>query len=298
MPTNTIGNFLYLGRFADTDPDETDGVLTENAADLLGVYNDLSLVEVTAVDNNSDTIIRDDEANDSSGDSLIYDVGYGEQNVENDSTVQYAAQVTLADGSTITGNFFVIQTTSGDVFLMADIALDNVAIAAVELLEVRSAVRTHFATGQSIDNSQVVCFLAGTRVDTPIGHRRVEDLRPGDIVNTLRDGPMPLIWVGSMQVAATDTTKPIRFEPDALGRNIPASTLLVSPQHRVLGCNKAAKRMNGSHFFSPRPSSCFLWMAFPWQVAKRRSGITTCYFPDMSPYALRARGVKRFTMEM
>ncbi|MFM1862967.1 MAG: hypothetical protein RLZ26_1489, partial [Pseudomonadota bacterium] len=47
------------------------------------------------------------------------------------------------------------------------------------------------------DAAAVVCFAAGTLIQTDRGARRVEDLRPGDGVVTLDRGVQPLRWAGS-----------------------------------------------------------------------------------------------------
>jgi Ca2+-binding RTX toxin-like protein len=79
--------------------------------------------------------------------------------------------------------------------------------------------------------SVVICFAAGTRVETPGGPVAVEDLRPGDLVATRDDGPQPLRWIGRRTVPAEGAFAPIRFSPGSIGNHAP---LLVSPQHRML----------------------------------------------------------------
>lgn len=85
-------------------------------------------------------------------------------------------------------------------------------------------------TGLVTINS-IPCFVAGTRIRTPQGDRRVEDLRPGDLVSTLDDGPQPVRWIGRRQVAAEGAFAPIRIRAGTFGRH---GTLMLSPQHRVL----------------------------------------------------------------
>lgn len=75
------------------------------------------------------------------------------------------------------------------------------------------------------------CFTPGTMIETPDGPRAVEDLKPGDLVNTVDNGPQPLLWVGRTTVAATGDTAPIRFEAGVLDLD---RETLVSPQHRML----------------------------------------------------------------
>ena len=86
-------------------------------------------------------------------------------------------------------------------------------------------------TGFDVDIPPVVCFVAGTLIETASGQAPVEDLAPGDLVRTLDRGFRPLTWVGRKRVRAAGSVAPVRFDTGALGNTRP---LLVSPQHRML----------------------------------------------------------------
>ena len=77
----------------------------------------------------------------------------------------------------------------------------------------------------------VPCFTAGTLIATPVGDRKVETLKPGDLVLTEDEGPQPLRWVGQRSVPATGPLAPIRIAPDSFGSH---GEILVSPLHRIL----------------------------------------------------------------
>ncbi len=79
------------------------------------------------------------------------------------------------------------------------------------------------------------CFARGTPILTTAGERAVEDLRPGDLVVTLDNGPQPVLWHGSRALGPRDLAlrpdlRPIRLAPGHWGDR----PLVVSPQHGVL----------------------------------------------------------------
>lgn len=85
----------------------------------------------------------------------------------------------------------------------------------------------------------VICFTPGTLIETPQGPRRVEDLRPGDAVQSKDSGPQEVQWIGSRRMTgarlfAMPKLRPIRFRPGALGVERPDQELIVSPDHRML----------------------------------------------------------------
>ena len=85
----------------------------------------------------------------------------------------------------------------------------------------------------------VICFTPGTLIDTPLGKRPVEALRPGDWVQTRDDGPQELLWVGARRMSgarlyALPHLRPVRIRAGAFGMDRPEGDLLVSPQHRML----------------------------------------------------------------
>ncbi|WP_370401748.1 Hint domain-containing protein [Sulfitobacter sp. JB4-11] len=77
----------------------------------------------------------------------------------------------------------------------------------------------------------VVCFAAGTMIETSKGSRAVETLTPGDLVQTRDGGLQPLRWVGQTLVAAQGDLAPIVISAGTFGNT---RDLVVSPQHAVL----------------------------------------------------------------
>lgn len=75
------------------------------------------------------------------------------------------------------------------------------------------------------------CFAAGTLIETTDGFCAVEDLKPGDMVITMDNGPQPVRWVGQRTVSGRGQFAPIRIASGALGNT---RALMVSPQHRML----------------------------------------------------------------
>lgn len=80
-------------------------------------------------------------------------------------------------------------------------------------------------------NGNPVCFVAGTRIQTPEGPRRVEDLRAGDRVITLDEGAQVLRWVGGGMVHAEGEALPVVIEAGALDND---ADLRVSGRHLLL----------------------------------------------------------------
>lgn len=107
--------------------------------------------------------------------------------------------------------------------------------------------------GAVLDNvSFVSCFTLGTLIDTPDGPRRVEDLRPGDLVLTADDGPQPVRWVGRRQISLAELLGdprlwPVTIRAGALGPQQPARDMRVSRQHRILRTGWACEL----HFAEP-----------------------------------------------
>lgn len=94
----------------------------------------------------------------------------------------------------------------------------------------------------------VICFTAGTRIATPDGFRRVEDLREGDMVQTKDDGAQPVLWAGARRLTgarlfAMPHLRPMRIRAGVLGPDIPDGDLLVSPNHRMVIRGPAAQAL-------------------------------------------------------
>ena len=101
------------------------------------------------------------------------------------------------------------------------------------------------------ETASVVCFAAGTMIDTAAGPIAVEDIEPGCYVKTLDHGLQPVRWIGCVHLGAGTLLRnpklaPIRISAGVLGHGTPAQDLLVSPQHRVYLRSRIAERMFGS----------------------------------------------------
>lgn len=95
-----------------------------------------------------------------------------------------------------------------------------------------------------------VCFTRGTSIATDRGEVPVEKLLVGDQVWTQDHGLQTIRWIGAQGLSASELKRnpeyrPVRIRAGALGEGMPASDLLVSPQHRVLVSSPVAYRMFG-----------------------------------------------------
>jgi len=93
-------------------------------------------------------------------------------------------------------------------------------------------------TGDGLVIIEAVCFVAGTRVQTPAGEARVEELKISDLVTTRDHGAQPVRWIGrqTFSTVFADPLRalPIRIRAGALGDQSPTRDLLVSTCHAIL----------------------------------------------------------------
>jgi len=114
-------------------------------------------------------------------------------------------------------------------------------------------------------SSLYVCFTPGTMIATPSGERAIETLEKGDLVRTIDGAFVPVRWIGGRELRLDDLmahpeNRPIRIDTGALGPDLPAKPLEVSPQHRIMLRSKIAERMFGeaevlvpAHYFIGLP---------------------------------------------
>ncbi len=82
--------------------------------------------------------------------------------------------------------------------------------------------------------------LAGTAsVRTPCGERRIENVRPGDLIVTRDNGlqPVRMVWTRTLSatdIAADPSLAPVRLKRRAIGPMMPRRDLIVAPGHRIL----------------------------------------------------------------
>lgn len=77
-------------------------------------------------------------------------------------------------------------------------------------------------TSLETDETGVVCFAAGTMIRTGDGEVAIENLRPGDLVQTMDNGLQPVAMLASRrlgpdQLAAHPRLKPVLIQPGAFG---------------------------------------------------------------------------------
>lgn len=259
--TASIGNInsattpnLYKDNTADQFNTEMDGItvtLTFVAPVNPGVPNTIKLGVADTSDPNYDTnfliaggsiqssiIAQDDSANIGLNSSKTINV------LDNDNTTAGTLTVTHINGIAVGPGGSVTLTSGQTVTLNADGTLTVLSDGDVETAYFTYTINN--GVGQEdtgiVQINQLPCFVAGTLIDTPNGPVRVEELRPGDLVLTLDNGPQPIRWAGSRAIEAKDNFAPIRICAGSYGAE---TDVLLSPQHRVLVCDVWAELLFG-----------------------------------------------------
>lgn len=86
--------------------------------------------------------------------------------------------------------------------------------------------------------TDLACFAAGTRIDTPDGPVPVEALAVGQPVLTVSGRSVPVKWIGWRRLDLARhpdpaRVRPIRVEPGAIAPNVPSLPVVLSPEHAV-----------------------------------------------------------------
>jgi len=135
---------------------------------------------------------------------------------------------------------FLTVSNGGDTrhFVIPNDSYGDMNVQQIRTGEIRDVAGSDAAIISTVDNAlNVVCFAAGTLIETPNGDVPVETLEVGDLVCTRDHGAQQvrtrLVRDVDFRVSP-DRLKPIQFEKNALGSGRPNRRLCVSPQHRML----------------------------------------------------------------
>lgn len=273
MPTSDTFNVIYLGNLPIIDPIEggrrTD-YDAENANALVGqTFDSLTNASVQTFspvnfssDDGSNLPTRNQSYNqDNSRGNDIFNITDVDGNAVQhtfDAIVQYSATITYANGTTVPVTLNVMQSTTGETWIAPPslYSPDAVQLGADPIQSIQlTGVISNRSSGlyferEVVDIVTVPCFAAGTMIRTPAGDVAIETLRVGELVMTLDGGPQPVRWIGSRKLTVADleerpNLRPIRIKAGVLGKGVPTTDLVVSPQHRILVRSKIAQRLFG-----------------------------------------------------
>lgn len=161
-----------------------------------------------------------------------------------DNTAGGVITITHINGVAVVAGDSVTLSTGQTVTLLADGTFDVTSDADLETINFTYGIENtngETDTGYVTVNT-IPCFVAGTHIRTPDGEVLVEDLRVGDLVDTIDNGAQPIRWIGTRVVAAEGDLAPVRFQPGAFGAH---QMLELSPQHRLLLRDEMAEMLFG-----------------------------------------------------
>lgn len=92
--------------------------------------------------------------------------------------------------------------------------------------------------GNATDSSLTECFLEGTKISTPKGATRVEELSIGDAILTADGESIPVRWIGRQRVVCAflppERLMPVRIRAGALGAGLPLRDLHLTANHALM----------------------------------------------------------------
>jgi hypothetical protein len=148
----------------------------------------------------------------------------------------YAGAVTYtAGGSSYTG--FIAQNLGNNTYYLFVVRNQAIPASGASLGTITTPPGTSGGGEWNLATHAPGCFLAGVLISTTNGPVAVEDLARGDLVLTADGTAMPVRWVGRSVVSRVfaDPARilPVCIKAGALGENLPARDLLVSPGHGI-----------------------------------------------------------------
>lgn len=178
-------------------------------------------------------------------DTFVYTPGDGHDVIEDFNTGNTG---TLSDGDSTNNDFINLSGYYDHISeLYADQADDGILNQSNSDADYSN--NTKFGTGSltftgaqsnssfyTAENTGVVCFTSGTAIRTPAGEVSIDDLKIGDLVCTLDNGPQPIRWIGRREVGAEELAADEKMRPVLIPQGMFGAQrdLLVSRQHAIL----------------------------------------------------------------
>ena len=85
-----------------------------------------------------------------------------------------------------------------------------------------------------VHHVDIPCLLGDTRVVTPNGNIKIQDLTEDDLVNTHDGRVLPIQSITSVTIITTSDSAPYLIPKDYFGKNRPSREVWVSPDHAIL----------------------------------------------------------------
>lgn len=177
---------------------------------------------------------------DNSGSDTIGDFQIGQDTID-------VSGLTNADGDAVTVDDVTVISDGEDGTILIFPNGEQIRFHAVD--------PSFFQTDEDLNEVGIPCFVAGTRIATPHGFARVEDLAIGDALVTYPTAKAATSSarilrifqrkLSAVDLAASARLRPIRIAAGALGCGLPERDLWVSRQHRMLLRSRIAERMFG-----------------------------------------------------
>lgn len=253
---------------------------TGTTASFAGDFDDPPVVLTSVMSENDTTTVDSDPSNiTADGFNLTLQEEEGQDGAHGTETIGWIAIQSGGDGNSGTANTFDgvdentdelgLGATYANGIVLAETQTINGGDTATVVIDAQSSstVSVFIEEEQSANSEMghvnetvgiiafedgvIPCFTAGTRLETPNGLVAIENLKPGDLVETVDHGPQVIRWMGRRKldaglIAQNPKLCPIRIMGGALGHGLPQRDLLVSRQHRMLVSSKIAERMFGT----------------------------------------------------
>lgn len=265
MPNSSSTNMFYLGTLKPIDPDLKLRAVS-GSAQVLGSYDRPQAVWVTRRNICANGTLRDGkiwplEADAGLADQaalpdtehpdepqgiLEYDIGLGPEAYENVIELSYASRLTLSDGTVEHETVAVIQTVVGDIFAQcANPGQITRKIRRIELLCVHHDA-PHAAKAQThVPQLPAMCLSGGTKIETDKGTVRIEELQIGTGLLTIDGTFLPVLGIAQMEIPDRTGLETIHIPASTFGPDIPAKSLDLPPEQRVLIRSEIVRKMFG-----------------------------------------------------
>ncbi len=112
------------------------------------------------------------------------------------------------------------------------------------------------STALVVENTGVVCFTSGTAIRTPNGDVLIDELRVGDLVTTMDNGPQRIAWIGQRHVTHSELRQNERLHPVLIKKGVLGGRNVTCWCRASKACSWGKTTLHGQHIWPKPCRSC------------------------------------------